>query len=98
VLLLPLLLQGVPRCVLQLVAVGCIFLSSKQLEVHHPSVEQLVQVAAHSFTQVGGGRSACVVCSGSSCCEDRGCSGGQQQQQQCNALSATRQQQHEQQH
>jgi hypothetical protein len=38
--------------VLQLVAVGCIFLASKQLEVHHPSVEQMVQVAAHSFTQV----------------------------------------------
>lgn len=26
-------LQGVPRCVLQLVAVGCIFLASKQHEV-----------------------------------------------------------------
>lgn len=44
-------LQGVPRCVLQLVAVGCIFLASKQLEVHHPTVEQMVQVAANSFTQ-----------------------------------------------
>lgn len=45
-------LQGVPRCVLQLVAVGCMFLAAKQLEVHHPSVDQMVQVAAHSFTQV----------------------------------------------
>lgn len=45
------MLQGVPRCVLQLVAVGCIFLASKQLEVHHPTVEQMVQVTANSFTQ-----------------------------------------------
>eukprot|EP00882_Tetradesmus_deserticola_P023436 GHRQ01025502.1.p1 GENE.GHRQ01025502.1~~GHRQ01025502.1.p1 ORF type:complete len:279 (+),score=63.71 GHRQ01025502.1:180-1016(+) len=41
---------GVPRCVLQLVAVGCVFIATKQLEVHPPSVEQLVAVAAHSFT------------------------------------------------
>ncbi|WIA44296.1 hypothetical protein OEZ86_007099 [Tetradesmus obliquus] len=41
---------GVPRCVLQLVAVGCVFLATKQLEVRPPSVEQLVAVAAHSFS------------------------------------------------
>lgn len=35
---------------LQLVAVGSIFLASKQLEVSHPSVQQLVAVAAHSFS------------------------------------------------
>jgi hypothetical protein len=28
-------LQGVPRCVLQLVAVGCVFIATKQLEVRH---------------------------------------------------------------
>lgn len=28
--------QGVPRCVLQLVAVGCVFLAAKQLEVSNP--------------------------------------------------------------
>jgi hypothetical protein len=27
------MLQNVPRCVLQLVAVGCVFLATKQLEV-----------------------------------------------------------------
>eukprot|EP00879_Flechtneria_rotunda_P011673 GHRR01012193.1.p1 GENE.GHRR01012193.1~~GHRR01012193.1.p1 ORF type:complete len:326 (+),score=95.11 GHRR01012193.1:278-1255(+) len=42
--------NGVPRCVLQLVAVGCIFMACKTLEVHHPTVEQMVAVAAHSFT------------------------------------------------
>ncbi|KAF8060360.1 CCNA2 [Scenedesmus sp. PABB004] len=42
--------NGVPRCVLQLVAVGCIFVASKQLEVVHPSVAQMVAVAAHSFS------------------------------------------------
>lgn len=26
-------MQGVPRCVLQLVAVGCVFIAAKQLEV-----------------------------------------------------------------
>lgn len=42
--------QAVPRCVLQLVAVGCMFIAAKALEVHHPSVEQMVGVAAHSFS------------------------------------------------
>ncbi|KAF6264594.1 cyclin-like protein [Scenedesmus sp. NREL 46B-D3] len=41
---------GVPRCVLQLVAVGCVFIATKQLEVHAPCVDQLVAVAAHSFS------------------------------------------------
>ena len=41
--------QGVPRGVLQLVAVACIMVASKHLEVSHPSVEQLTAVAAHCF-------------------------------------------------
>lgn len=49
--LIQLLLQAVPRCVLQLVAVGCVFLATKQLEVTPPSAEQLVAVAAHSFSK-----------------------------------------------
>lgn len=45
-------LQEVPRCVLQLLAVGCILLASKDLEVSQPTVEQLCAVTANHF-QVG---------------------------------------------
>ncbi|GBF99395.1 G2 mitotic-specific cyclin C13-like [Raphidocelis subcapitata] len=42
--------QGVPRGVLQMVAVACIMVAGKHLEVSHPSVEQLVAIAANCFT------------------------------------------------
>src|SRR4051812_25267562 len=41
--------QGVPRSVLQLVADSCIFLASKQEEVAHPTVEELVDISANCF-------------------------------------------------
>lgn len=39
--------QSVPRCVLQLLAVTCILLAAKGLEVGQPTVEQLCAVTAH---------------------------------------------------
>ena len=42
-------LQGVPRSVLQLVAVASMLLASKQDEVVHPSVEELTDIAANCF-------------------------------------------------
>ncbi|GBF92604.1 G2 mitotic-specific cyclin-A [Raphidocelis subcapitata] len=42
--------QGVPRGVLQLVAVACIMVAAKDLEVNHPTVEQLVAIAANCFS------------------------------------------------
>eukprot|EP00878_Enallax_costatus_P000807 GHUV01000931.1.p1 GENE.GHUV01000931.1~~GHUV01000931.1.p1 ORF type:complete len:403 (+),score=88.50 GHUV01000931.1:210-1418(+) len=41
--------QDVPRCVLQLLAVACILLAAKDLEVIQPSVEQLCAVTANHF-------------------------------------------------
>ncbi|KAF6251168.1 cyclin-like protein [Scenedesmus sp. NREL 46B-D3] len=41
--------KGIPRTVLQLVAVGCMLLASKQDEVVHPSVEELTDIAANCF-------------------------------------------------
>ncbi|KAF8063739.1 NLP3 [Scenedesmus sp. PABB004] len=41
--------KGVPRSVLQLVAVACVLLASKQDEVVHPSVEELTDIAANCF-------------------------------------------------
>ena len=42
--------QGVPRGVLQMVAVACVMVAAKELEVSHPSVEALTAVAAHCFS------------------------------------------------
>ncbi|WIA14428.1 hypothetical protein OEZ85_002954 [Tetradesmus obliquus] len=41
--------KGIPRTVLQLVAVACMLLASKQDEVVHPSVEELTDIAANCF-------------------------------------------------
>lgn len=43
-------LQGVPRGVLQLVAVACMMLAAKSEEVVHPSVQELTDIAANCFT------------------------------------------------
>lgn len=64
------LLQEVPRCVLQLLAVGCILLASKDLEVAAPSVEQLCAVTANHF-QVRK-QSTCASCSSSTAVEHPG--------------------------
>jgi hypothetical protein len=42
--------QGVPRGVLQLVAVACMMLAAKQDEVVHPSVQELTDIAANCFS------------------------------------------------
>ncbi|KIY97094.1 G2/mitotic-specific cyclin-A [Monoraphidium neglectum] len=42
--------HGVPRGVLQMVAVACIMVAGKDLEVSHPTVEQLTAIAANCFT------------------------------------------------
>lgn len=42
--------MGVPRSVLQMVAVACIMVAAKHLEAHHPSVEQYASIAANCFT------------------------------------------------
>jgi hypothetical protein len=42
--------QGVPRSVLQMVAVSCVMVAAKDLEVNHPTVEQLTAIAANCFT------------------------------------------------
>ncbi|KAI8471448.1 MAG: cyclin-like protein [Monoraphidium minutum] len=41
---------GVPRGVLQMVAVACIMVAAKDLEVTHPTVAQLTAIAANCFT------------------------------------------------
>lgn len=42
--------HGVPRDVLQMVAVACIMVAAKDLEVNHPDVGQLTAIAANCFT------------------------------------------------
>jgi len=49
-------LQGVPRCVLQLLAVACVLLAAKDLEVVQPTVQQLCAVTANHF------KVRCVAC------------------------------------
>lgn len=41
--------QDVPNCVLQLLAVACMLLAAKGLEVVHPTVQQLSAVTANHF-------------------------------------------------
>lgn len=48
-MIVTLALQDVPRCVLQLLAVTCVLLAAKDLEVMQPTVQQLCAVTANHF-------------------------------------------------